>query len=154
MISFRIYSLLFLLQLVIATNCIASPFPIKGRISDGEDRHLGTAFVYPRFVEIYNPENKKIGKVGIVVEQGLAKLFLIKQNDSLSLVGYASGGKIFNAKDKVVGEYFWTPTWSFAYWPGGKLAGKVKCIAWPRVCSVGVAGYLLKLFDDKNENPP
>ena len=154
MISIRTFTLLLLLQLVIATNCIASPFPLKGEISDRDDQPLGTAFVYPRFVEIYNQEKKKIGKVGIVVEQGLAKLFLIKQNNDLRLVGYASGGKIFNAKDKVVGEYFWTPTWSFVYWPGGKLAGKVKCIAWPRVCSVGVAGYLLKLFDDKHENSP
>ena len=154
MITIRTIALLLLIQLVIVTNSIASPFPIKGKITDGEDQPLGTAFVYPRFVEIYNQENKKIGKVGIVVEQGLAKLFLIKQNKELKLVGYANGGKIFNAKDKVVGQYFWTPTWSFAYWPGGKLAGKVKCIAWPRVCSVGVAGYLLKLFDDKDENSP
>jgi len=87
-----------------------------------------------------------LGKVGILVEKGIARLFLVNSQKDSILVGYASGGKIFNGKDEIIGSYFWTPTWSFVYNLDGKRAGKVRCIAWPRVCAVGVGGYLLNLF--------
>ena len=90
-----------------------------------------------------------IGKVGVLVESGIAKLFTVGHDENRSLVGYATSDKIFNRQDKIVGTYFWPPTWSFVYGTDGKRAGKVKCIAWPRVCAAGVGGYLLNLLEGK-----
>lgn len=139
-------------------NCLLAagtgPFPVKGPIYDQNDNPNGMAHVYPRFVEIFDLSETQVGKVGILVEEGLAKLFLVEQNSNRSLVGYASKGRIFDQKDQIVGTYFVTPTWSFVYDSKGKRAGKVKCIAWPRVCAVGVGGYLLKLFGNSNGNVP
>ncbi len=140
-----------------AGNCAilkATPFPVKGEIFDGNNQPFGTAHVYPRYVEIFDTRNVMVGKVGILVEEGIAKLFLVGDDKKHSLVGYASGGKIFDNKDSVIGSYFWTPTWSFVHDKKGKRAGKVKCIAWPRVCAVGVGGYLLNLFGGENGKRP
>lgn len=128
------------------TSTHATPFPVKGEIYDSNDQKIGIADVYPRYVEIFDNESGLLGKVGILVEKGIAKLFLVDTRNNHVLVGYASGGKIFNDKDEIMGTYFWTPTWSFVYNLNGKRAGKVKCIAWPRVCAAGVGGYLLNLF--------
>ena len=128
--------------------CFASPFPVKGEIYDKNEQRVGTADVYPRYVEIIDNEGRMLGKVGILVEKGIARLFLVDSRKGNILVGYASGGKIFDDRDKLRGTYFWTPTWSFVYTPDGKRAGKVRCIAWPRVCAVGVGGFLLDLFQE------
>lgn len=120
---------------------------MKGPIFDRDGKPFGTAHVYPRFVEIFNKADQQVGKVGILVEEGLAKLFMVGHDKGRTLVGYASQGKIYNQNDQVVGTYFVTPTWSFVYDMKGKRAGKVKCIAWPRVCAVGVGGYLLHLYE-------
>ncbi len=134
----------------------ATPFPVKGNVYNSENELTALAHVYPRYVEIFDLNNQMVGKVGILVEEGLAKLFLVTQDENRTLVGYASNGQLFNQMDKIVGTYFYTPTWSFVYDTKGNRAGKVKCIAWPRVCAVGVGGYLLKLFKVKgsNENTP
>lgn len=152
--------LLFLaLLLLIGSQVWATPFPVKGEILDGEGLPKGEAHVYPRFVEIYDLEGNKLGKVGILAEKGLARIHMVKDAPGFPIVGYAHKGKIYNAKDKIIGTYFWTPTWSFAHFPDGKRAGSIKCIAWPRVCSVGVAGFLLGLYDftppaeNENETP-
>jgi hypothetical protein len=146
--------LLLLCWLVSLSSVQGGPFPVVGKIVDGNDQPMGEARVYPRYVEIFDLQNNKLGKVGILVEKGIAKLFLVGHDEKYSLVGYATGGKLYNNQDKVVGSYFWTPTWSFIYNLKGVRAGKVKCIAWPRVCAVGVGGYLLNLFDLKNESSP
>ena len=125
------------------------PFPVKGQIFNQSDQLIGTAHVYPRYVEIFNIREKMVGKVGVLVESGIAKLFIVGHDENRSMVGYATSDKIFNRQDKIVGSYFWTPTWSFVYGIDGKRAGKVKCIAWPRVCAAGVGGYLLNLFEGK-----
>ncbi|MBU2512819.1 hypothetical protein KJ966_15890 [bacterium] len=143
LVSFAFYSIL------VAKS---GPFPVKGQIFDHNDQPFGTAHVYPRYVEIFDLENRQVGKVGILVEQGIAKLFLVEQSENRMLVGYATKGQIFNQNDKIVGTYFYTPTWSFVYDLKGVRAGKVKCIAWPRVCAVGVGGYLLKLYNTKGSD--
>ncbi len=128
------------------------PFPVKGEIFDNKKQLIGEAHVFPRYIEIFNTDEKLLGKVGILVEDGLAKLFLVRADNSWSLVGYASKGNLFGADNKLKGKYFWTPTWSFIYNTNNNKVGEVKCIAWPRICSAGVAGYLLKLFEfEKNE---
>ncbi len=130
------------------------PFPVKGPIFDGDDKPFGTAHVYPRFVEIFNENESQVGRVGILVEEGIAKLFLVTNDQSSTLVGYATKGRIYNQNDRIIGSYFATPTWSFIYNLNGKRAGKVRCIAWPRVCAVGVGGFLLNLFGADNGNTP
>ena len=141
-----------LFSLVIALFCCiilgnTGPFPVKGQIFDENNQAFGTAHVYPRFVEIYDSTNQQVGKVGVLVEEGVAKLFLVGHDSNRTLVGWATKGQLHNQDGQVVGTYFATPTWSFVYRIDGKRAGKVKCIAWPRVCAVGVAGYLLNLFE-------
>jgi len=132
-----------------AVNTVYStPFPVKGEIYGTTEKQIGTAHVYPRYVEIFDIKNQFVGKVGILVEEGVAKLFLVNSDNNPLLVGYANKGIIFDSNDEIRGKYFWTPTWSFVYKKDGKRAGKVKCIAWPRVCAVGVGGYLLNLFKD------
>ncbi|MGK0289082.1 MAG: hypothetical protein ACI86H_000506, partial [bacterium] len=114
------------------------PFPIKGEISDGNGQVVGEAQVYPRYVELFDRSQRKVGRVGVMIERGISRLFLVKENEELKLIGWANRGRIYNSKDKLIGSYFWTPTYSFVYDLNGKRAGKVKCIAWPRVCAAGV----------------
>jgi hypothetical protein len=131
----------------------ATPFPITGDIYNAENELTAIAKVYPRYVEITNLNGQKIGRVGIMVEEGIAKLFLVKQDERHSLIGYSgpsdhpNKGTLYNTSDKLAGYYFWTPTWSFIFDNQNKRVGKVKCIAWPRVCAAGVGGFLLKFFD-------
>lgn len=131
----------------------ATPFPVTGNIYNSGNELTGLAHVYPRYVEISGPEGEKIGRVGIMVEEGIAKLFLVKEDKGHSLIGYSgpsdhpNKGTLYNINDKIAGYYFWTPTWSFIYNDQNKRIGKVKCIAWPRVCAAGVGGYLLNLFN-------
>ena len=49
------------------------PFPVKGPIFDQNDNPYGTAHVYPRFVEIFSEKETQVGKVGILVEEGISK---------------------------------------------------------------------------------
>lgn len=133
---------------------VLGPFPVKGQIYDGNDEPFGIAHVYPKYVEIFDSRNQQVGKVGILIEEGIAKLFLVGHDENRTLVGYADQGQLYNQKDAIIGSYFVTPTWSFVYDLKGKRAGKVKCIAWPRVCAVGVGGYLLNLFGTTHENTP
>lgn len=143
------FNLILICLFIFPSSLIAfGPFPVKGDIENNQKKAIGQAHVYPQYVEIFNKQEKRIGKVGIMVEDGLAKLFLVKEDNSLSLVGYASGGKLYDPENKFLGSYVWTPTWSFIYNKKGKRAGKVKCIAWPRVCAAGVSGYLLGLYGD------
>lgn len=147
----RISGILCLFILLIPLTVSAfGPFPVKGDIENSQKKVIGQAHVYPQFVEIFDTREEQIGRVGIMVENGLAKLFLVKKDNSMSLVGYASGGRLYSPENKLLGSYVWTPTWSFVYNDQGKRAGKVKCIAWPRVCAAGVSGYLLGLYGDSN----
>ncbi|OGG99732.1 MAG: hypothetical protein A2600_13990 [Candidatus Lambdaproteobacteria bacterium RIFOXYD1_FULL_56_27] len=122
------------------------PFPLTGKVFDGNGQEAARAKVYPQFVELYDLNDKPIGKVGILVEKGWARIHMVNADASQTLVGYAHKGQIFDKDNQVVGTYFWTPTYSYVYDPDGKRVGYTKCIAWPQVCSVGVAGYLLKLM--------
>ena len=89
-----------LIFLALPTIAIAfGPFPVKGKISNGKNEIIGEAKIYPKYVEIFDLNNQQIGKVGIMVDKGLAKLFLVQSNKPPRLVGYASGGKLYNSKD-------------------------------------------------------
>ena len=131
----------------------ATPFPVVGNIYDGKGQEAGKAHVYPQYVEIMNRSGQLVGKIGILTEDGIRKLFIVRQDNTRTLVGYAvptevpNKGRILDHEDNVKGTYIWTPTWSFIYQPEGKRVGKVKCIAWPRVCAAGVGSYLLGFFN-------
>jgi hypothetical protein len=125
---------------------MGTPFPVKGEIYNTKNQQIATAHVYPQYVEIFVGSSEFVGKVGILVESGIARLFLVSTDKDKQLVGYANAGRIFDSKDNWIGSYFWTPTYSFIYNRKGERLGKVKCIAWPRVCAVGVGGFLLHLF--------
>ncbi len=144
----------FLLAVCCAAGLLrATPFPVVGEIYDGKGQAAGKAHVYPRYVEIIDSSDRFVGKIGILIEEGIAKLFVVRQDKTRTLVGTAvptavpNGGKILDREEEVKGTYVWTPTWSFVYDPEGKRVGKVKCIAWPRVCAAGVGSYLLGLFE-------
>jgi hypothetical protein len=127
---------------------VAGPFPVRGTIYDANDQEVGEAQVYPRYVEIFDLNNQRVGKVGILEEKGIARLFLVGGDSGGTLVGYASHGLLYDSRDELRGQYFWTPTWSFIYDKTGKRLGSVKCIAWPRVCAAGVGGFLLDFFGE------
>src|SRR3989339_955998 len=108
------------------------PFPVKGPIFNAEGQQIAEAQVYPRFVEIHQIGKGKLGRVGVLPEEGWSKIFIMREKNELELVGHAFEGRIFNAQKEVVGRYFWTPTYSYAYDLDGKRVGSTKCIAWPR----------------------
>ena len=66
------------------------PFPVKGKIEEKDKKVIGEAHVYPKYVEIYNNENQRLGRVGVLYEQGLAKLFLVKRKRGEDLIGGCS----------------------------------------------------------------
>jgi len=130
------------------------PFPLPGPIYGPEGESIGVARVYPRYVEIYDEDENFLARIGILVERGIARIHMVLNDGKKLMVGYANKGVIYDSKDRARGTYFWTPTYSYAYTLEGKRAGHTKCIAWPRVCSVGVAGFLLKLFAQGPGQPP
>jgi hypothetical protein len=134
---------------------VTGPFPVKGPIYDGNEKEIGEARVYPRYVEIFDANDRLIGKVGVLEEKGIARLFLVGGDVAGTLVGYADRGWLYDRHDELRGQYFWTPTWSFVYDKTGKRMGSVKCIAWPRVCAAGVGGFLLNLYGGEgNDQDP
>ncbi len=122
------------------------PFPLTGPIYGPEGEEIAQAKVYPRYVEIFNGEGQFLTRVGILVEKGKARVYIVQEGGGRVILGSAHQGVIYDRKDKPRGSYFWTPTYSYVYTLDGKRAGSTKCIAWPRVCAVGVAGFLLKLY--------
>ncbi len=132
----------------------AGPFPVAGPIFNAEGERIGTANAYPRFVELLDADKNYLGKVGILVDKGIARIHLVGDDPDKSILGWAKEGVIYDRNNKRRGTYFWTPTYSYVYDNQGKRVGSTKCIAWPRVCSVGVAGYLLGLFKDEAPSDP
>ena len=120
------------------------PFPIIGEIKNNQEKIIGYANVYPKYVEIQDKKKKVLLKVGVLVEEGVAKLFSVG-NEEFQIVGHSSKGRVYNRKDEFKGYFVATPTYSFLYDEKGNRLGQVKCIAWPRVCAAGVAVYLLDL---------
>jgi len=152
-----VFTGLFTQAQVLDEHLPAGPFPVPGQIYGPDGQQIGIARVYPQYVEIFNADEKLLGKVGILIQRGSAQLQMVNQDHSLTLIGYAKHGRIFDSNDQVKGTYFWTPTYSFVHNLEGKRVGSTRCIAWPRVCSVGVAGFLLGLInaeEPKHETNP
>ena len=131
------------------TAPLFAAFPVIGPIFDADKAKIGTAEVYPRFVEIYDENHKFVAKAGILVNKGLARVHVVLPSGKRLIAGYAKKGIIYDSNNKMRGTYFWTPTYSYAHTLAGKRVGSTKCIAWPRVCSVGVAAYLLGILKEQ-----
>jgi hypothetical protein len=120
--------------------------PLKVEILDAQKQRAGRANVYLNYVELLDSNGVKKGAIGVVLAEGRASLFLVQADDSRKLIGWAENHRLYDAKDKLVGYYAWTPIWSYVYDEKLKKVGEAQCIAYQGVCAAGVAGYLLGLF--------
>ncbi|MDX2470539.1 MAG: hypothetical protein QNL04_08180 [SAR324 cluster bacterium] len=142
---------LFLITLILFSfsSELFAAFPVIGPIFDADKSKIGTAEVYPRYVEIYDENHKFVAKAGILVSKGLARVHVVLPSGKRLIAGFAKKGVIYDSNNKMRGTYFWTPTYSYAHTLAGKRVGSTKCIAWPRVCSVGVAAFLLGILKEQ-----
>jgi hypothetical protein len=120
--------------------------PIKAEIADPANKPLGTALIYPNFVEVTGLDGVQRGAIGVVLAQGRATLYLVRADNERRFIGWAEDHKLYNTEDQLVGYYFWTPIWSYVYDPKMKKLGQAQCLAYQGVCAAGVAGYLLGLL--------
>ena len=120
--------------------------PIKAEIVDPANKPLGTALIYPNFVEVLGLDGVQRGAIGVVMAQGRATLYLVRADSERRFIGWAEDHKLYNTEDQLVGYYFWTPIWSYVYDPKMKKLGQAQCLAYQGVCAAGVAGYLLGLL--------
>lgn len=141
--------LFFALFFFVSSPQVFAAFPVIGTIFDADKTKIGTAEVYPRYVEIYDENHKFMAKAGILVNKGLARVHVVLPSGKRLIAGFAKKGIIYDSHNKMRGTYFWTPTYSYAHTLAGKRVGSTKCIAWPRVCSVGVAAYLLGILKEQ-----
>ena len=131
-----------------SANGFAGIFPVKGPIYDADKTKIAMAHSYPRYVEIMDGEGKFVAKAGILVSKGVGRIHVVLPSGTRSIVGFAKRGVMYDSQNKMRGTYFWTPTYSFVYDMNKKRVGSTKCIAWPRVCSVAVAAYLLGMLKE------
>jgi hypothetical protein len=130
-----------------AGSARAVDFPaIKVDILDAQHQKAGRADVYFNYVELVDGSGVRKGAIGVVLTEGRASLFLVQSDESRKLIGWAEDHRLYNAQDKLVGYYAWTPIWSYIYDEKLKKVGEAQCIAYQGVCAAGVAGYLLGLF--------
>lgn len=120
--------------------------PIQAEIVDPASKPLGTALIYPNFVEVLGLDGVQRGAIGVVMAQGRATLYLVRSDNERRFIGWAEDHKLYNTEDQLVGYYFWTPIWSYVYDPKMKKLGQAQCLAYQGVCAAGVAGYLLGLL--------
>ena len=120
--------------------------PLKVDILDAQERKQGLAMIYSNYVEITDATGNPKGAVGVVWVQGRAQLFLIRPNAERAYLGWSSNRRLYDAKDTLVGYYYWTPIWSYVYNPEMKKVGQAQCLAYQGVCAAGVAGFLLGLL--------
>ena len=98
-------------------------------------------FAYSDYIEIKTLGLQLIGKVGVVDVRGRLELFLIKPDQSKSLVGWAKEGKLYDRQGQYMGYYGWTAFWVYAYNREGKKMGQAKCIASRGLCAAATAAY-------------
>lgn len=120
--------------------------PLEAKILDGNGAPKGKALIYFNYVEIEDAAGRPRGAIGVLVAEGSARLFLVQANAERKLIGWARQHRLFNAQNKLVGYYQWTPIWSYVYDADMKKVGQAQCLAYQGVCAAGVAGYLLGLL--------
>jgi len=120
--------------------------PLKTDILNAHGEVRGLAQVYSNYIELSDVTGSAKGSVGVVMVQGRLRLFLIRSDQERTLIGWAENHRLYNAKNELVGYYYWTPTWSYVYDPEMKKAGEARCLAYQGVCAAAIAGYLLGLL--------
>lgn len=120
--------------------------PLEVKILDPQKTTQGKAFVYFNYIELEDASGDKRGAIGVMMVQGRAELFLVRADNERVLVGYAKNYRLYNTKNQLVGYYYWTPIWSYAYDPRMKKVGQAQCLAYQGVCAAGIAGFLLGLY--------
>ncbi len=91
--------------------------PIEVDIVDAADVKRGRAQIYPNYIELEDAGGAFKGAVGVVSAQGRVQLFLVAADEQRRMIGWAQNNRLYNAKDELVGYYYWTPTWSYVYDP-------------------------------------
>jgi hypothetical protein len=119
---------------------------LKTPILNATGEVRGQALVYANYIEVLDAVGAAKGAVGVVMVQGRLRLFLIRADQERSLIGWAENHRLYNAKNELVGYYYWTPAWSYVYDPTMKKAGEARCLAYQGVCAAAIAGYLLGLL--------
>ena len=125
---------------------LALAAPLKTPILNATGETRGEALVYNNYIEVLDAAGAAKGVVGVVMVQGRLRLFLIRADQERSLIGWAENHRLYNAKNELIGYYYWTPTWSYVYDPTMKKAGEARCLAYQGVCAAAIAGYLLGLL--------
>jgi hypothetical protein len=120
--------------------------PLKTPILSASGEVRGEAHVYENYIEVLDAVGAPKGAVGVVMVDGRLRLFLVRSDQERSLIGWAENHRLYNAKNELVGYYYWTPVWSYVYDPNMKKAGEARCLAYQGVCAAAIAGYLLGLL--------
>lgn len=120
--------------------------PLNVEIIGKSGEVKGMAKVYPNYVELVDALKKPRGSIGVMMVEGKLRLFLVKADNERSLIGWSERHRLYNAQNKLVGYYNWTPIWSYIYDTEMKKVGQAQCIAYQGVCAAGIAGFLLGLF--------
>ncbi|MDH4120382.1 MAG: hypothetical protein OEV94_01580 [Deltaproteobacteria bacterium] len=126
---------------------------ITAPIQDPAGKPLGEARVYFNFVELAGTDGRLRGAVGVVVETGRSRLYLVNRDDDRAFIGWAVDHRLYNPANELVGYYYYTPTWSYVYDTSMKKKGQARCLAYQGVCAAGVAGYLLGLMEAPPAKP-
>lgn len=138
--------ILYLLLMVSQLGGQAQALPLETDLLNAQAQPIAKVLIYIDYIEVTDLGGTLLGKVGIVNVQGEFRLFLVKEDKSHELVGWAANKKLYDAKDTLKGYYDWSTFWVYAYNDQGKKVGKAKCIAFRGICAAGTAAYLLGLF--------
>lgn len=120
--------------------------PLRVEILNAQGQRAGRANVYLNYVELLDAAGVRKGAIGVVLTEGRASLFLVQADESRTLIGWAEDHRLYDARNKLVGYYAWTPIWSYVYDEKLKKVGQAQCVAYQGVCAAGIAGYLLGLY--------
>ena len=134
-----------LLTLAFAALGISLP-PLTVDILDRDGVPRGKAQVFQNYVRLQGPDGAPRGAIGVVMAEGSARLFLVGPDRQRKLLGWSRNHRLFDAQNKLVGYYSWTPIWSYVYDAELKRVGQAQCLAYQGVCAAGVAGFLLGLL--------
>jgi hypothetical protein len=135
------------LALLLVAGVLRAELPaLSVEILDAGQKRLGTAQVYLNYVELTDLGGAPKGAIGVVSVEGRTSLFLVQADSERRLIGWAEDHRLYDANNKLVGYYAWTPLWSYVYDEKLKKVGQARCMAYQGVCAAGIAGYLLGLF--------
>ena len=117
--------------------------PLRAEI-DGERR--GTLWIYPSYVELYDPAGVLLARVGRVWVRGQGRLFVIAADARRALVGWTTGQRLYDAEGTLRGHFAWTNIQALAYDAEGMKLASAPCIAYQALCGAVLASYALGML--------